>query len=280
MAVNRNSVSFAPASHRAQMWSAFVSWVLALACGGLPMHGSAFAGEAESGPAAGVKVMVFDVFGTVVDCRSSIIDEGQRLGKAKGLKVDWAAFADAWLSAYARSVGKVRKGELPWTRLDALNRMSLDELLGRFKIEGLSEEEKADFNRAWERLKPWPDTVEGLTRLRKRFVIAPLSNGNLGMMTNLAKHARLPWDCVLSAELVRHYKPDPEVYLSAAEFFGLKPGEVMMIAAHEGDLQVPKKLGMRTAYVHRRGEGPRLPPAGAYDFVVKDFLELAARLGL
>jgi len=280
MVLNKGKVPLAPASHGMRIRIAFVTCAIALVCSGLSMHGSAFAGEAESGPAAGVKVMVFDVFGTVVDCRSSLIAEGQQRGRAKGLKVDWAAFADAWVSAYVRSVGKVRKRELPWTRLDALNRMSLDELLGRFKIEGLTEDEKADFNRAWERLKPWPDAVEGLTRLRKRFVIAPLSNGNLGLMTNLSKHAGLPWDCILSAELVRRYKPDPEVYLSAAEFFGLKPGEVMMVAAHEGDLQVPKKLGMRTAYVHRPGEGSRLPPTGSYDFVVKDFLELASRLGL
>jgi 2-haloacid dehalogenase len=244
------------------------------------MHGSIFSAEPGADPAVGVKVMVFDVFGTVVDCRSSLIAEGEQLGKTKGLSVDWAAFADAWISAYPRSIAKVRKGELPWTKLDTLNRVALDELLLRFKIEGLTEEEKSNFNRAWHRLKPWPDAVEGLTRLRKRFVIAPLSNGNLALLTDLGKYGGLPWDCILSAELVRHYKPDREAYLSVPEFFDLKPSEVMMVAAHQGDLEVPKRLGMRTGYVYRSGEGSRLPPPGSFDLMVKDFLELASRLGL
>ncbi|HBO43666.1 MAG TPA: haloacid dehalogenase type II [Planctomycetaceae bacterium] len=229
-------------------------------------------------------MMVFDIFGTTVDWRSSVIAEGERLGRKKGLKVDWGAFADAWRAAYGPSMNRVRKGKLPWTKLDALHRASLDELLRRFKIEGLSEDERADFNRAWHRLRPWPDAVEGLTRLRERYVIAPLSNGNLSLLTNLAKFAGLPWDCVLSAELVRHYKPDPEVYRSASEFFDLRPSEVMMVAAHRSDLEVPKKLGMRTAYVHRpyeggTGRGSPMPPAGSFDLLVADFGELASRLG-
>jgi 2-haloacid dehalogenase len=182
-------------------------------------------------------------------------------------------------------MNRVRKGELPWTKLDALHRMSLDDLIGRFKIAGLSEDEKADFNRVWHRLRPWPDAVEGLARLRRRYVIAPLSNGNLSLLTNMAKFAGLPWDCILSAELVRHYKPDPEVYRSAAEFFDLRPSEVMMVAAHQADLEVPKQLGMRTAYVHRpyergTGGGPDMPPPGSFGLVVKDFGELASRLGV
>jgi 2-haloacid dehalogenase len=163
--------------------------------------------------------------------------------------------------------------------------MSLDGLLGRFGIEGLSEDEKADFNRVWHRLRPWPDTVQGLTRLRKRYVIAPLSNGNLSLLANMAKFSGLPWDCILSAELVRHYKPDPEVYLSAVEFFDLRPSDVMMVAAHQADLEVPKKLGMRTAYVHRpyeaaAGRGQHVPPPGSFDLIVKDFGELASRVGV
>ncbi len=254
------------------------------ASAGLIVRGKMFAAELPTGPAADVKLLVFDVFGTVVDWRSSVIAEGEQLGKAKGLSADWAAFTDTWRAAYAPSMDKVRKGDLPWTKLDDLHRMSLDELLHRFKIEGLTEEEKDHFNRVWHRLKPWPDSVEGLARLRKRHLIAPLSNGNLALLTDMAKHVGLPWDCILSAELVRHYKPDAEVYRSAYEFFNLKPGEVMMVAAHPGDLLVPKKLGMKTAYVHRpkehRGPEPKLPPTGTFDFVVKDFLELASRLGL
>ncbi|MFZ2644378.1 MAG: HAD family hydrolase, partial [Verrucomicrobiia bacterium] len=149
----------------------------------------------------GVKLLVFDVFGTVVDWRSSVIAEGEQLGRTKGLSVDWAAFADAWRAAYAPSMDKVRKGLLPWTKLDDLHRKSLDELVQRFKIKGLSEKEKDRFNRVWHRLTPWPDSVDGLARLRKRYLIAPLSNGNLALLTHMAKHAGLPWDCILSAEL-------------------------------------------------------------------------------
>jgi 2-haloacid dehalogenase len=228
-------------------------------------------------------VLAFDVFGTVVDWRSSVIAEGQRLGRAKGLTVDWAAFADGWRQGYAPSMNRVRKGELPWTRLDALHRMTLDSLLVRFQIEGWSEAEKKDFNRVWHRLRPWPDSVDGLRRLRRRFVIAPLSNGNLSLLTNMAKHADLPWDCILSTELVKHYKPDPETYLMVPQFFDLQAGDVMMVAAHETDLEAAGKLGLRTAYVHRPLEyGPGRvttpPAAGRFDVIAKDFRDLATQL--
>lgn len=241
--------------------------------------------QGGSAVAASVQVLAFDVFGTVVDWRSSVIAEGERLGKSKGLAVDWAAFADAWRAGYGPSLNRVRKGELPWTKLDVLHRMTLDELIGRFKIEGLSEEEKRRFNRVWHRLEPWPDSVHGLERLRTRYVLTPLSNGNVSLLTNMAKHARLPWDCVLSAELVRHYKPDPETYLMVPQLFDLEPAQVMMVAAHEGDLQAAKKLGLRTAYVHRPLEfGPRKttdpPAAGRFDFVANDFRDLASQAGL
>jgi 2-haloacid dehalogenase len=232
---------------------------------------------------ARVQVLAFDVFGTVVDWRSSVIAEGQRRGRAKGLTVDWAAFADAWRQGYAPSMNRVRTGELPWTRLDSLHRMTLDSLLGRFKIDGWTEAEKADFNRVWHRLRPWPDSVDGLRRLRRRFVIAPLSNGNLALLTNMAKHADLPWDCILSTELVKHYKPDPETYLMVPQFFDLQPGDVMMVAAHETDLAAAGKLGLRTAYVHRPLEyGPDRattpPAAGRFDVMAKDFRDLATQL--
>lgn len=235
-------------------------------------------------PLRDVRVLAFDTFGTVVDWRAGVIAEGEALGKAKGLKVDWAAFADAWRGAYGPSMDRVRKGDLPWTKLDVLHRMSLDTLLTKFGITTLTEDEKAHFNRAWHRLNAWPGAVDGLTRLKKRYVLTPLSNGNVGLLTNMAKHAGLPWDCVLSAEIARHYKPDPEAYLLVPQIFDLAPAQVMMVAAHEGDLQAARKQGLRTAFVHRPQEfGPaRVPPmpaADSFDVVTKDFAELATRLG-
>lgn len=245
--------------------------------------------RSESAPAADsakapVQLLVFDTFGTVVDWRSSVIAEGQKLGRAKRMDVDWAAFADAWRGGYQPSLERVRRGEVPWTPLDTLHRRVLDELLVRFRIEGLSEEEIVHLNRIWHRLKPWPDAVAGLTRLRTRYVIAPLSNGNLSLLTNMAKYSGLPWDCILSTELVRHYKPDRETYLMPGELFDLPPSQVMMVAAHPGDLQAAQALGLKTAYVHRPLEygpaRPSTPPAtGRFDYMAKDFRDLASQLG-
>jgi len=233
--------------------------------------------------AASIKVLAFDVFGTVVDWRSSVIDEGEQLGKAKRLTIDWAAFADAWRAVYRPSLDRVQRSELPWTKLDVLHRMSLEEILTRFKIENLSDPEKDHFNRVWHRLKPWSDSVAGLQRLKARFVITTLSNGNISLLTNMAKHAGLPWDCILSAENVRHYKPDPETYRLVPDLFDLKPEGVMLVAAHESDLQSAQKHGLRTGYVHRPlehgpGKSAPIPPPGKYDFVTKDFLELADQM--
>jgi 2-haloacid dehalogenase len=230
-----------------------------------------------------IKVLSFDVFGTVVDWRSSVIAEGEKLGKAHRLNVDWSALADAWRSAYPPSLDRVQRGELPWTKLDDLHRSSLDEILERFKIGNLSETEVNHFNRVWHRLSPWPDSVPGLLRLKARFIITTLSNGNISLLTNMAKHAGLPWDCVLSAENVRHYKPDPEIYHLVPELFDLQPKEVMLVAAHEHDLQAAKTQGLRTAYVHRPlehgpGKASSVPPPDRYDFIAKDFLELAGQL--
>ena len=244
--------------------------------------------SAETQPAAASpapQVLVFDTFGTVVDWRSAVIAEGQQLGRTKNLTVDWAAFADAWRGGYGPSMNRVRSGELPWTKLDVLHRMTLDQLLLRFKIDGLTEGEKDHFNRIWHRLKGWPDSVEGLTRLRKRFVISPLSNGNLSLLTNMGKFAGLPWDCILSTELVRHYKPDKETYLMPPAFFDLPPAGVMMVAAHVGDLDAAKALGLKTAYVHRPleygpGRATDPPAAGRFDFVATDFRDLATQLGV
>jgi 2-haloacid dehalogenase len=232
---------------------------------------------------AGVRALTFDTFGTVVDYRSTIIAEGEALGKAKGLKVDWPRFADAWRSGYAPAMNRVRSGELPWTKLDALHRMTLDRLLREFNIAGLSEPEIDRLNHVWHRLKPWPDSVSGLTRLKKKYVIAPLSNGNLALLTNMAKHAGLPWDCILGAELARHYKPDKETYLTAAELLDLKPSEIMMVAAHQADLGAAHALGFRTGFVPRPKEGPNgeknLTPDPRWDVVAADFNALAGKLG-
>jgi 2-haloacid dehalogenase len=234
--------------------------------------------------AASIKVLAFDVFGTVVDWRSSVIAEGEQLGKTKSFSVDWTAFADAWRAVYRPSLDRVQKGELPWTKLDVLHRMSLEEILKKFKIEDLSENEKAHFNRVWHRLKPWPDSVEGLQRLKSRFVITTLSNGNISLLTNMAKHAGLPWDCILSAENIHHYKPDPEIYRLVPDLFDFKPGQVMLVAAHESDLQSARKHGLKTAYVHRPlehgpGKAAAMPASDKYDFVTVDFLDLARQTG-
>jgi 2-haloacid dehalogenase len=232
-----------------------------------------------------VKALVFDVFGTLVDWRSSIIHEGTAWGKTKQLQIDWARFADRWREGYGPAMNKVRKGELGWTKIDDLHRMILEQLLKEFRIEGLTEEEKDRWNRVWHRLKPWPDTVAGLTRLKKRYVIAPLSNGNIALLTNMAKNAGLPWDAILGAELVKRYKPDREVYLSAADFLGVKPHEVMMVAAHRGDLDAAHACGLRTAFIHRPHEfGPGRTPdkanQGDFDIVSSDTVDLAKQMGV
>ena len=234
--------------------------------------------------ASSVKALVFDVFGTVVDWRGSIIEEGTAWGRTKNITVDWARFADRWRAGYGPSMDKVRKGEIPWTNLDHLHRAILDSLLNEFHIEGLSEDEKEHWNRVWHRLKPWPDSVAGLTRLKKKYTIATLSNGNVALLADMAKHAGLPWDMILSAELARHYKPDREAYLTAVELLELKPEEVMMCAAHSSDLVAARSFGLRTGFIHRpneyggRRQADNAKP-GEFDVVSADVLDLASKLG-
>ena len=230
-----------------------------------------------------LKALAFDVFGTVVDWRGSVIREGETIGREKGLTgVDWPAFADAWRGRYAPSMDRVRRGETPWKNLDALHRRSLEELLREFGIEGLTEGEKDHLNKAWHRLAPWPDSVGGLTRLKQRYTITTLSNGNVALLNDMAKGAGLPWDLVLSAELVRHYKPDPETYLMVPNLLGLNPEEVMLVAAHPSDLRAARGHGLRTAYVMRPLEwGPDWkpePPDPSFDVNAEDFLDLAQKL--
>jgi len=232
-----------------------------------------------------VKALTFDVFGTVVDWRGSLIREGIAFGAARGLTVDWARFADDWRGGYGPSMDRVRRGELPWTNIDTLHRMVLDTLLEKYHITGLSEADKEHLNRVWHRLTPWPDAVAGLTRLRARYVLATLSNGNVALLTNMAKYAGLPWDCILSAELMKHYKPDPEVYQMAAELLGLRLEQVMMVAAHKGDLRAAQAAGLQTAFVPRPMERgpertPDLTPDPAFTVHAADFNDLAAKLGV
>ena len=230
-----------------------------------------------------IKALTFDVFGTVTDRRSTIIREGRQLDRRKKLAVDWVQFAEAWRAGYGPAMARVRTGDLPWLNIDALHRLILDDLLVRFNITGLSEAEKDHLNGVWHRLDPWPDARQGLARLRQRFIVATLSNGNVSLLTNMAKHADLRWDCILSAELARHYKPDPEVYLTTAVLLGLEPAQVMMVAAHNDDLRAARSVGFRTAFVYRTGEyGPDqstdLAPDPTVDLVATDFNDLADQL--
>lgn len=231
-----------------------------------------------------VVAMTFDVFGTVVDWRTSIIREGRQLTRTRGIEADWEAFADGWRAGYGPAMNRVRTGELPWTRIDDLHRMILADLLVEHSITGLSEDEISHLNRAWHRLIPWPDSVVGLYRLKSRYLISTLSNGNVSLLTNMAKNAGLPWDCVLSAELAGHYKPDAEVYEKAAELLDLPPHRIMMVAAHRGDLAAAQEVGFRTALVHRPLEyGPDrevdLTPDPRFDYSAMSFIELAEQLG-
>ncbi len=233
--------------------------------------------------APAVKALVFDVFGTVVDWRGSLIREGKLLGRRKKLQVDWAAFADAWRAGYRPAMARVRSGELPWTKIDVLHRMILDDLLRKFAIRGLTEDDIDHLNRAWHRLKPWPDAKAGLAKLKRRHVIATLSNGNVALLVNMAKNAGLPWDCILSAEVVHHYKPDPETYLGAADLLGVKPHELMLVAAHKDDLHAARACGLKTAYVTRAreyGPGAKVDVSRepAFDLHARDFNDLARQL--
>ena len=244
----------------------------------------AHAQHSEPAPVS-VRALVFDTFGTVVDWRGSIIEEGRAWEKTKGITVDWARFADRWRAGYGPSMAMVRKGEMPWTNLDHLHRALLEDLLQEFHIDGLTEEEKDYWNRVWHRLKPWPDSIAGLSRLRKKYTIAPLSNGNVALLADMAKHAGIPWDLILSAELAKHYKPDREAYLTAVDLLELQPGNVMMCAAHVSDLASARSFGLRTGFIRRPNEYGETQKAddakaGDFDIVSNDIMDLASKLGV
>jgi 2-haloacid dehalogenase len=231
-----------------------------------------------------VKAILFDTFGSVVDWRSSVVAEMATFGAARGVAADWTAFADAWRGAYKPSMDRVRTGARPWTILDVLHRESLEKLVVQFGMSGLSDADLDHLTRIWHRLTPWPDSVAGLARLKRLFIIAPLSNGNVALLVNLARHAGLPWDMVFGSEIPRAYKPDPAVYLGACAMLGLEPGQVMMAAAHNYDLAAARALGMRTGFFARPAEyGPAqtrdVAAESDWDVVAVDIGDLATQMG-
>jgi 2-haloacid dehalogenase len=226
---------------------------------------------------------VFDTFGSVVDWRGSLIADLSAYGAKRGIAADWTALVDAWRAAYHPSMERVRKREVPWTKLDDLHRGSLNGLVAKFGITGLTDDDLRHINLGWHRLDPWPDSVVGLTRLKRRFIIGPLSNGNVALLTKMAKHASLPWDVVFGSDLFGHYKPDPETYLGVARLLDLAPGEVMMAAAHNNDLAAARRSGLMTAFWPRPTEyGPHqkrdFVAEQDWDVVAKDIEDLATRL--
>ena len=228
--------------------------------------------------------IVCDTFGSVVDWRGSLIAELTAFGSERGINADWTALVDAWRAAYHPSMDRVRKGEQPWTVLDDLHRASLDRLIEQFGIRGLSEADLRHINLGWHRLKPWPDALSGLARLKRKFIIGPLSNGNVALLTNMAKHARIPWDVVFGSDMFQHFKPDPETYLGVAKLLGLEPGQLMMGAAHNNDLAAARKCGLMTGFFPRHTEyGPHQKRDFAaeqeWDVVATDIEDMAAKLG-
>lgn len=237
--------------------------------------------DAASTPVPQVQVLAFDIFGTVVDWHGSIVREMRE----RHPQVDGDAFARAWRAGYKPAMARVASGELGWTLIDDLHRLILDDILPRFALHHLGEAERAELNKVWHRLDPWPDSVAGLARLKRGHVICTLSNGNIGLLTRMAKRAGLPWDCVLSAEVFRAYKPDPATYLGVAKVFDVEPSQVMLVAAHHDDLAGARRCGLRTAYIERPLEfGAARPkdvsPRPENDLHCSSLLDLADRLGL
>src|SRR5215813_11864772 len=231
---------------------------------------------------AQVKALLFDVFGTLVDWRTSIAREAEAILKPLGHAIDGLAFADAWRGEYQPGMEEVRAGKIPFSRLDVLHRRNLERILPRFGLTGLSEDVLAQLNRAWHRLDAWPDVAPGLGRLKRRLLLAPCSNGNISLMVDLARRNGLPWDAILGAEIAGDYKPKPRVYLAACEAFDLPPAQCMMVAAHSNDLAAAAACGLATAHVSRPGEyGPGTgepSPTVPVDVAVKSLTELAERL--
>jgi len=234
--------------------------------------------------AAGTKALVFDVFGTVVDWHGSVAREVRELARAKGLRINAVKFAKAWRAGYRPAMDRVRRGEAPFEKIDVIHRAILEDVLKQFKVTTLTEEEKAHLNLVWHRLKPWPDSVRGLKRLKSKHIVATLSNGNTSLLVNMAKHGGLPWDCVFSSDTFNLFKPDPGMYLGAADRLDLKPSEVMMVAAHKPDLRAAAQQGLKTAFVkrpheHGRNNNPDLASESDFTVNAESFLDLADQLG-
>jgi 2-haloacid dehalogenase len=232
---------------------------------------------------SGVKALVFDTFGTVVDWRGTIIREGEAWGNARGLHVDWARFADRWHGGNPELEARIRSGAAPWMKSDPEHRLVLDQLLKEFNITGLTEDEKDHWNRVYHRMTAWPDSVEGLTLLKKKYIISAFSNGDVTSLVDMAKFDRLPWDMIISAEMFHHNKPDKEMYLRGADLLGCKPNELMLVAAHPPDLRAAQSNGLHTALVLRPLEnGPGSPPyptAGdKFDLTATSLIDLAHKL--
>ena len=260
-----------------------------LAGAGLFAPGPFAPGRARAQGAAGlpmpdVKALVFDTFGTVVDWRNGVAREAERILKPKGYQLDWLAFADDWRKEYGPSMEEIRTGRRPFVKLDILHRENLERLRPRFKLEKLDEPTLAELNLAWHKLDAWPDVGPGFARLHKRFLMAPCSNGNIALMADVGRRNNLPWDAILGSEIAQGYKPQPKVYLATCEAFNLKPEQVMMCAAHSGDLSSAQKLGLRTGHIGRPGEGGpgtgETGPKGSFDVVGKNFNDFADKLGV
>jgi 2-haloacid dehalogenase len=228
-----------------------------------------------------MKALIFDVFGTLTDWRGGIAREAERLLAPLGYTLDWPAFADAWRARYQPAMEEIRAGSAPFAPLDALHRRMLADIAPQFGLEGLAEETAAALVFAWHRLDAWPDVTPGLTRLHRRFIIAPCSNGHIALMIALARRNGFPWDAILGAEIARDYKPKPRAYLATAEALALAPGDIFMVAAHSADLAAAAALGFKTAHVARPQESPagESAPRLAVDIAVQNLGELADRLG-
>ena len=241
--------------------------------------------QAKPGTKAdGVKALVYDVFGTCVDWRTGVARDAERILKPLGYTIDWLAFADAWRALYQPSMEEVRSGRQPFVKLDVLHRRMLDQIRPKFGLEKLDKKVADDLNLAWHRLDAWPDVVPGFVRLKRKFMLAPCSNGNIALMVDIARRNNIPWDAILGSEIARDYKPKPAVYLMTAAALNLQPNEVMMVAAHSDDLRQAASNGLRTAHVARPGENgpgtgesaPRVP----VDFAAKSMEDLAKQLGI
>jgi 2-haloacid dehalogenase len=236
----------------------------------------------QSNPVAAVEALFFDVFGTLMNWRDSIAREAERQLSPLGRRLDWLAFADAWRNEYQPGMEEVRSGRIPFSKLDVLHRRNLERILPRFELTGLSEETRRELNLAWHRLDAWPDVPEGLARLKRKFKIAPVSNGNISLMVDLARRNKLPWDAILGSEIAGDYKPKPRVYLAACEALDLPPERCMMVAAHSRDLAAASKCGLRTAHIARINEyGPNTgeaAPTVPVDIAGSDLMDVAQKL--